>query len=818
VPPISPTFGSLSSWQLALLRGLGARADGAAPDARAEWLWTNLPGSWGVFLVLALLAAGLYAIAALYRREIATCPSRIKTLLVSLRCGVMLLIAIILLNPALVFVNTRSLPATIVIARDDSRSMATADRDLNEPTTARSQPTRVQVVNRLFSPANAEFLRELQRKGQLAAIHFADQAQLVELSQSASTSPQLPPLAATAGGTNLAAAIEQGLKAERPAAVLLFTDGQHTAKDDVFAAARRAGLRGIPIFPVGIGDPSRPRVQRVAKVFARPQAWQDEPFEIDVVVNFQSAEAGTQPAVLFEQPLDNNNQPVGEARLVATSQVTAPTGGSGQSTIHFSRSVSAPGRYLYRARLESPTTSAPDTAEISETASDPVNVLSRQSIRVLLIAGSPTWDYRLLQTLFTRDKTIALSCWLQSLDEGRSQEGQHPITHLPQTRAELFAYDVVLLLDPNPAEFDAAWIDLLSDFVGEHAGGLLFMAGPQYSGELLTNPRTAALAKLLPVKFGDLAALEIVSLVSATQQAWPLHLVAANADHPVLRFYPDTDESIRRWQALPGVFWSFPAAEPVPTALVLAEHADPALRSTHGPRPLLAAGRFGSGNTLYLGFTGTWRWRSAGRQAEFFDKFWIQAVRFLVEGRSQESRRRGYVQTDRERYEIGDRVTLSARLQDAAFEPLTQPEIDATLLTSDSATEKIRLVAIANQPGRYEAAFTASKLGQSTLRVQLPGGSTDDSIETSFQVELPSLETSQTWLNRPLLQDIAKLSGGKYFAIDEMAELAASVPNRTETIEERSRPLPLWDVPAMLVLLVGLLSTEWLLRRRYNLL
>ena len=103
---------------------------------------------------------------------------------------------------------------------------------------------------------------------------------------------------------------------------------------------------------------------------------------------------------------------------------------------------------------------------------------------------------------------------------------------------------------------------------------------------------------------------------------------------------------------------------------MLVEHSDPTLRSVEGSRPLLVAGRYGSGHTLYLGFNGTWRWRRAGRQAEFFDKFWIQAVRYLVEGRSLEGRRRGYVQTDRDRYEIGDKVTITARLQDPTFSPL----------------------------------------------------------------------------------------------------------------------------------------------------
>ena len=100
-------------------------------------------------------------------------------------------------------------------------------------------------------------------------------------------------------------------------------------------------------------------------------------------------------------------------------------------------------------------------------------MLSRERVRVLLVAGAPTWEYRLVQKLLARDKTIIVSCWLQTLDEERAQEGTRPITRLPVTKDELFYYDVVLLFDPNPQEFDQAWIELLKQFVGEHSGGLL---------------------------------------------------------------------------------------------------------------------------------------------------------------------------------------------------------------------------------------------------------------------------------------------------------------------------------------------------------
>lgn len=212
-------------------------------------------------------------------------------------------------------------------------------------------------------------------------------------------------------------------------------------------------------------------------------------------------------------------------------------------------------------------------------------------------------------------------------------------------------------------------------------------------------------------------------------------------------------------------------------------------------------------------------WRRAGRQAEFFDKFWIQATRYLVEGRSLEGRRRGYVRTDRDIYEVGQKITITARLQDASYNPLVAPKVDATLVVSGDSPETVPLIAVDNQPGVYEAGLIARKTGKHSVRINIPASEAEAGvIEADFTVVLPSVETNQVWLNTPLLKELATLSGGKYFDIDQLDELAAAVPDKTETAVIRSKPDPLWDVRGMLVALVGLLGCEWFLRKRFKLL
>lgn len=836
-------------WWHPLLKFLGHDFRDVAPGEKIEFHWTNMPTSAGVFVLIGVVLALLYAVFFLYRRELDTCPRWVKLLLAGLRSAVVLLLTIVFLGPALVVVKERTIKPTLILARDASQSMSTVDRYADDEAAAataaalqtsvselrQQKLTRAQIVDKLLDPTNdVHLLSQLAARGRLQTLDFADRVEKLEVRGSinpfpekkpandsrkeageANQPPALPKLNAIGRGTDFWTAIREAAASDKPAAAIFFSDGQHTAKDNPFTAAEEAKERGMPLFIVGVGDPSRPRNVRVSNVYVRPQVWQDEPFEIDAMIVAQGIDSTDVRVELIEQRVSDSDQAVGEGTVVQTVQLSLDRT-SNRKAAQFSHTPKESGRAVYRVKVE-PLEDELDDAD-NEMSSPVVKVLSRERVRVLLVAGAPTWEFRLVQKLLARDKTIVVSCWLQTLDEERAQEGTRQITALPVTREDLFWYDVIMLFDPNPQEFDQQWIELLKQFVGEHSGGLLFMAGPKHSGRFLTGPRTSEFAKLLPVSFGDVGAMEVASLLTTNQRAWPLKVVQSNADHAIMRFYPDRQETLQRWETLPGIFWSFPSQGPKPTAQVLLEHSDPTLRSVEGSRPLIVAGRYGSGHTLYLGMNGTWRWRRAGRQAEFFDKFWIQSVRYLVEGRSLEGRRRGTLQTDRDRYEVGEPVLISATLQDPTYNPLDLPRVEATIQVGRDPPETVHLQPKPNQKGGYETKMTAKKIGINMLRINIPSGDAEGAmIELPFTVELPSVETSQVWLDKERLIHLAELSGGKYFEVSQLKELAAAIPDKSETIEVRDKPDPLWDVRGMLFALVLLLGVEWFVRKQCKL-
>ncbi len=170
-----------------------------------------------------------------------------------------------------------------------------------------------------------------------------------------------------------------------------------------------------------------------------------------------------------------------------------------------------------------------------------------------------------------------------------------------------------------------------------------------------------------------------------------------------MSFRSDPAETQEIWSQMPGIYWSFPTLAAKPTARVLLERGDQV--NAEGNQPLMVAGRYGAGTVLYLGFHGTWKWRPMGLQAQFFDRFWIQVIRFLVETRSLQGTRRGFIDVEKTEFELGDRITLIGRVLDQQFQPATESEVTAVIRSGDGRSQKIAMKRLPQQEGRFEGTF-----------------------------------------------------------------------------------------------------------------
>ena len=174
-------------------------------------------------------------------------------------------------------------------------------------------------------------------------------------------------------------------------------------------------------------------------------------------------------------------------------------------------------------------------------------------------------------------------------------------------------YDVVMLGRGCESFFDEKTERLLTEFVAERGGGLVFSRGKAYGG------RFAPLAKLEPVAWSDRTSFDL-----------KLAPTAAGRDSPVLELAAsdDIDDLIER---LPSFDQARVTTGEKPLAVVLAE----AGAGGPGARTIVMAyHRYGQGKVLTVNGSGLWRWafRDRGKDEDelVYGRFWIAVLRWMI--------------------------------------------------------------------------------------------------------------------------------------------------------------------------------------------
>ncbi|HEV3021802.1 MAG TPA: hypothetical protein VGX76_05025, partial [Pirellulales bacterium] len=128
------------------------------------------------------------------------------------------------------------------------------------------------------------------------------------------------------------------------------------------------------------------------------------------------------------------------------------------------------------------------------------------------------------------------------------------------------------------------------------------------------------------------------------------------------------------------------------------------------------------------------------------------------------------------------------------------------------------LEAVADQPGVAEGTFTANEVGAYSVRI-LPGNVSaqgDPSVRpatVNVRVEAAHSELDRPKLDRALLEDVAKISGGSLIALANYEQIpkAFKIKQVGRLLEYRDE---LWDAPLIFGSLMVLLTAEWILRKR----
>jgi hypothetical protein len=276
----------------------------------------------------------------------------------------------------------------------------------------------------------------------------------------------------------------------------------------------------------------------------------------------------------------------------------------------------------------------------------------------------------------------------------------------------------------------------------------------------------------------------------------------------------DRGANQKAWNELPPISVSQVLANVKPGASVLLE-ARRVEGSGSQSAPLLVQQRYGRGQTLALTASDTWRWRMRmDSKNNAHETFWRQMLRYVVSGTPQQIE----IGSERDVYALDDTVNIVADIRDKRYNAVSDAHATARVTKPSGAIVDVPLTfTTLNSVNTYAGQFEADELGEH--RIELTGTSTGLgtlSAKSSVLVSDVNREYYSAAQNSDLLKRISAETGGKYYTPAEAQSLLDDLVYRQTPYSERVTK-DLWDMPINFLLIVGLLSAEWFLRKREGL-
>ena len=114
--------------------------------------------------------------------------------------------------------------------------------------------------------------------------------------------------------------------------------------------------------------------------------------------------------------------------------------------------------------------------------------------------------------------------------------------------------------------------------------------------------------------------------------------------------------------------------------------------------------------------------------------------------------------------------------------------------------------------GTFVAAWSPESTGRWKIRPRDPSLASRAGEGTALEVSRSDRELRDAEADRPLLESLARETGGRVVNAADAAELVRTLPNRSIRTENPIRD-PLWNSPAALLLVISVLAAEWIVRR-----
>lgn len=602
------------------------------------------------------------------------------------------------------------------------------------------------------------------------------------------------------------------------AGVIVLTDGVTNAGVDPRAAAAELVEAGVPVLPLGIGSEQLPANIRVADVAAPARVFPDDRFAVTASLQQQGFEGATVRCELLEAEGDA----VEGGRLIDAIDVRLADEGELAAVRFDVPGLATPGRRSLVVRVTPQSAASRDDNARDNVQAAEVEVIDRAT-EVLLMAGGPTREYQFMRNVLKRDESFAVDVLLSTAREGSSQDARAILQAFPQTPEELDRYDVIVAFDFDWRELDAIELARLERWVERESGGLILVAGPVSMEGWLSASHTDAIRKLSPVELRSQPRL-LLDAPASRDDPMPLDFTSDGLDAEFLWLGDSRVASQTVWGEFPGVYACYDAdqAKPGGTVYARARRSESLLGGSDRDPVFLAGQFYGSGTVFSLGSGELWRLRAIDIAA--FERLTTQLVRHVSQGRLLRGSRQIQLLVDRDRYALGATIDVRVVLREDA-DPGVQPRCE--LVSPDGQRQILRLTADPARPGELRGSFQGSSEGSWRIEAALPATTAEDPTDAVVSrrvvVRLPDRELKSPKLDRGSLEQLAGVTGGTARFPSGQVWTEADTQAIATALQDRSRhefQSGAVDTAfkeslhfGLLVVGLGLLCTEWILRR-----
>jgi uncharacterized membrane protein len=579
---------------------------------------------------------------------------------------------------------------------------------------------------------------------------------------------------------------------ERPKALVVISDGRLTSPSE---AVTDAGLKelaarlGVPIHTLHVADTAPPDAS-IRKVATTGAAVAHQKLALQLTVGC----SGT--LVCDELPITVEELLHGEPPAPLASGTAKVR--DGVATVELPFTLDRAGRRLVRVRLD-----VPEGDRVPENNQRLLTFdVTRERVRLLHVAGRPTYDVRALRMWLKADESIDLiAFFILRTSSDNMQADDSELALIPFPVDELFtehlpSFDAVILQDIDAVEYKLErHLPALARYV-RAGGGLIMVGGPSafIGGGYAGSP----LAEVLPVTLPDRGATPPLDMASFEPR-----VTQAGRAAPALR-------GVRELlgESLPQMLGSNTLGPLRTGAISLWEHPD--RRAGKDAMPMLALGDSGDGRAIALGVDGTHllQWSEQGERGagRAYGALWEGLVGWLMRDPRYESARLELTHECRAGAPAALNITRLPgaavdvkvsleRLGEAAASP---PRPMALRMEGDVETATLQLGVLS------EGGYTA------TVHI---GSSPPSRFDFACESGGPAFADSRP--DVALLERISKESGGVSLRAADASKLKAPPPTHVESQRVVAALLPAW---VWALLAASGIGAHWYARRRAGLL